>query len=137
MAGTLTISTLSDGTNSTSATNPIQGSARAWVNFDGYTGATTTIKGSFNVSSVTYNSTGDYTINFTTAMSNTNYTFAGVCAYGQGNTVASGRYISPYVGTGTYPFGMATTSLRFCTVYSYNAGNQGAQMVNVIVFGNQ
>ena len=70
MAGTLTISTLSDGTNSTSATNCIKGSARAWIQFVGSTG---TINGSFNVSSITVNTTGDYTVNFTTAMSNINY----------------------------------------------------------------
>jgi len=71
MAGTLTISTLSDGTNSTSATNCIQGSAKAWVNFDGVT--TATIRASYNVSSVTRNSTGNYTVNFTNAMVDTNY----------------------------------------------------------------
>ena len=135
MAGTVVMSTLSDGTNSTSATNPIRGSAKAWCNFDGFTGATATIKGSFNISSVTYNAAGDYTLNFTNAMADTNYTFSGVAAYGQGNTVATGRYISPYVGTGTYPFGMATTSLRFCSVFLYNLGNQECQMVNVIVCG--
>jgi hypothetical protein len=71
MAGTLTISTLSDGTNSTSATNPIKGSAKAWVNFNGVT--TVTINNSFNVSSVTRNGAGDYTVNYTTAMANANY----------------------------------------------------------------
>ena len=70
MAGTLTISTLSDGTNSTSSTNCIKGSAKAWIQFVGSTG---TINGSFNVSSITVNTTGDYTVNFTTAMSNINY----------------------------------------------------------------
>ena len=75
MAGTLVITTLSDGTNSTSATNPIRGSARAWVNFNG-TG-TVAINGSFNVSSITDNGTGDYTINFTTALANANYAMAG------------------------------------------------------------
>jgi len=71
MAGTLTISTLSDGTNSTSATNCIQGSAKAWVNFNG-TG-TVAIRASYNVSSITDNGTGVYTINFTTAMPDANY----------------------------------------------------------------
>jgi hypothetical protein len=71
MAGTLTISTLSDGTNSTSATNPIKGSAKAWVNFNG-TG-TVAIRDSFNVSSITDNGTGKYVVNFTTAMPNANY----------------------------------------------------------------
>lgn len=50
---------------------------RAWVNFDGTTAgsdpATMTIRGSGNVSSITRNSTGDYTINFTTALPNANY----------------------------------------------------------------
>ena len=68
MAGTLTISTLSDGTNSTSSTNPIRGSARAWANFSG-----TTVINSFNVSSITAVSTGIYTINFTNAMPSTTY----------------------------------------------------------------
>jgi hypothetical protein len=70
MAGTLTISTLSDGTNSTSATNCISGSAKAWVNFNGTTGA---IKASYNVSSVTVVTTGSYTVNMTSALTDTNY----------------------------------------------------------------
>lgn len=46
-------------------------SARAWVNFNG-TG-TVAIRASGNVSSITDNGTGDYTLNFTTAMSDANY----------------------------------------------------------------
>jgi hypothetical protein len=75
MPGTLTITTLSDGTNSTSATNCISGSAKAWVNFNGVT--TTSIRASYNVSSVTYNAAGDYTINFTVAMADANYATIG------------------------------------------------------------
>jgi hypothetical protein len=71
MAGTLTISTLSDGTNSTSSTNCIQGSAKAWVNYKGT--ATRAINASYNVSSVTFNSTGYYTVNFTNAFADANY----------------------------------------------------------------
>jgi len=86
MAGTLTITTLSDGTNSTSATNPILGSAKAWVNFDG-TG-TVAIRGSYNVSSITDNGTGLYTINLTNAMTDTNYA---VCTAGQDQVSSSDR----------------------------------------------
>lgn len=75
MAGTLTVSTLSDGTNSGSATDAIKGSARAWVNFDG-TG-TVAIRASYNVSSITDNGTGTYQINFTNAMTDANYGIAG------------------------------------------------------------
>jgi hypothetical protein len=46
------------------------GLCRAWVKFNG---STATVNGSFNVSSVVRNSTGNYTVNFTTAMPNTNY----------------------------------------------------------------
>jgi len=74
MAGTLTISTLSDGTNSTSATNCIQGSAKAWVS---YNCSTQTINSSYNVSSVTYNATSDFTVNFTNAFVDTNYCVTG------------------------------------------------------------
>lgn len=58
---------------------------RAWVNFNGVT--TATIRASFNVSSVTRNGTGDYTINFTIAMPDTNYIHVAPSA---GN--ASGAY---------------------------------------------
>jgi hypothetical protein len=44
---------------------------RAWANFNG-TG-TVAIRASGNVSSITDNGTGDYTVNFTTAMSDANY----------------------------------------------------------------
>jgi hypothetical protein len=47
---------------------------RAWVNFDG-TG-TPSIRASGNVTSITDNGTGDYTVNFTTAMPDANYAIA-------------------------------------------------------------
>lgn len=54
-----------------SGTAPIY-PCRAWVNFNG-TG-TVAIRASGNVSSITDNGTGDYTVNFTTAMPDANYT---------------------------------------------------------------
>jgi len=44
---------------------------RAWVNFNGT--STVAIRASYNVSSITDNGTGDYTVNFTTAMPDANY----------------------------------------------------------------
>jgi hypothetical protein len=69
----------SNGTTWTSAANIITttaGSApyygaRAWVNFNGTD--TVAIRGSGNVSSITDNGVGNYTVNFTTAMSDANY----------------------------------------------------------------
>ena len=48
--------------------------ARAWVNFNG-TG-TVAIRGSGNVTSITDNGTGSYTVNFRTAMTDANYSVA-------------------------------------------------------------
>ena len=50
---------------------------RAWANFDG-TGLVI-IRASGNVSSVTDNGVGDYTMNFTTAFQDVNYSFIGSC----------------------------------------------------------
>jgi hypothetical protein len=55
---------------------------RAWVNFNG-TG-TVAIRASGNVSSITDNGTGDYTVNFTTAMTDANYSLSGICQEGSG-----------------------------------------------------
>jgi len=62
----------------TSGIAPLQ-LARAWIRFDG-TG-TPSIDDSFNVSSITDNGTGDYTITFTNALPSTNYTVAGSAQY--------------------------------------------------------
>ena len=48
---------------------------RAWVNFNG--SGTVAIRDDGNVSSITDNGTGDYTVNFTTAMPDVNYAMLG------------------------------------------------------------
>jgi hypothetical protein len=73
--------------STTSGDAPIYG-CRAWVNFDGTkdtTGAASTsntnrlIRASGNVTSVLRNGLGDYTITFTTAMPDADYSVAGMC----------------------------------------------------------
>jgi hypothetical protein len=60
---------------------------RAWVNFNG-TG-TVAIRASGNVTSITDNGTGDYTVNFTNAMTDTNYSVSAILSNAQtvGNSV--------------------------------------------------
>jgi hypothetical protein len=67
---TVTVQTISNGTVSTSSANVIQGSAKAWLN---YNPNTSSIKASYNVSSVTVVSTNVFTINFTNALADANY----------------------------------------------------------------
>ena len=79
MAGTIACDTIQNGAGtSVPTTTVISGSAKAWVNFDGGRVNTAgTIYGSFNVSSVTYVQTGVYVVNFTNALADANYAFAG------------------------------------------------------------
>ncbi len=67
------VNSQSVGANSASSAPPVYG-ARAWVNFNG-TG-TVAIRASGNVSSITDNGVGNYTVNFTNAMTDSNYSFA-------------------------------------------------------------
>ena len=61
-----------------SNSKPLYG-ARAWVNFNG-TG-TVAIRASGNVSSITDNGVGDYTVNFTNALEDANYATIGTAQY--------------------------------------------------------
>jgi hypothetical protein len=97
---------------------------RAWVNFSG-TG-TVTIRASGNVTSITDNGTGDYTVNFTTALADANYcaTFCGgAFTGGSGNTQNS--------LVNTYQF--ATTSFRFGAINT-SGTNVDRDFIGVAIF---
>ena len=96
--------------------------AKAWVNFNG-TG-TVAIRASFNVSSVTDNGTGEYTINFTNSLTDANYAAVG-CA-GDNTTTWGDRQLS------TYP-----TSVSACKVVSgvtASTTKYDAAQVHVAIF---
>ena len=67
---------------------------RAWVNFNG-TG-TVAIRASGNVSSITDNGTGNYTLNFTNAMPDTNYALTGFARSTDNSPAAQ---VSAYTGS--------------------------------------
>ena len=60
-------------------TAEVSGLCKAWVNFNGT--STVAIAASYNVSSITDNGVGNYTVNFTTALADLNYTTVGSCFY--------------------------------------------------------
>jgi hypothetical protein len=110
MAGTIVADTLQDGAgNSTAMDNAIYGTAKAWVNFNGVTGG---IRASYNVSSITVNTTGDFTANFTTAMVDANYAVTGTAGRASGQT---------NMGT-VCPTIFTTSSVRFGTDYVNGTG---------------
>jgi hypothetical protein len=110
---TLTSPTLTTPTIDSAQIPTISGTApiymcRAWVNFNGTTASPSTIRGSGNVTSVTKNTTGDFTVNFTTAMPDANYAVAGSAS----NNVSSGSMIMVPLSYTTAP---TTAAFRFNT----------------------
>jgi len=94
---------------------------RAWVNFDG-TG-TVAIRASGNVSSITDNGVGDYTVNFTTAMPDANYAVVG--------TAADQVHAEVVVRIPAVP--QTTAAVRVATIRPGVAAGDSSQ-VNVTIF---
>jgi hypothetical protein len=98
--------------------------AKAWVTFDGTLASPSVVGANYNVSTITKNSTGVYTITFTTPMVDLNYSI-----------VSTAKTTLPLVGT----FGtgentrtvnnVQITTGTFSTLYD-------SPVVNVVVFGN-
>jgi hypothetical protein len=114
---TLVAQTISNGTVSTSSANVIQGSAKAWVNWNGANGASPTIRGSYNISSVTRTGTGFYTVSYTNAFADANYS----CVTGTGNSGARGEALDVLTMTttnSTYSNGISSTYMdtTFCNI---------------------
>ena len=85
---------------------------RAWVNLDG--SGTVAIRESGNVSSITDNGTGDYTVNFTTAMPDANYSVA--------NSIGSGAVVTGSPATARQAIS-ATASYRYTSVFASSSNN--------------
>jgi hypothetical protein len=100
---------------------------RAWVNFNG-TG-TVAIRASGNVTSITDNGTGDYTVNFTTAMPDTNYAVVGTSKIVGGT---GGQNIR--IHNDAYATAVTTTAVKVQTTSSANAATADSEMVNIAVF---
>jgi hypothetical protein len=134
---TLVAQTISNGTVSTSTANVING-AKAWVNFNG-TG-TVAIRASYNVSSITDNGTGDYTVNFTNAFADANYAVVSTIANTENNfSSAAASSARGAVGShihGTVP--PTTTSYRLqCLIGSTDVSNGAfldSSLVSVSIF---
>lgn len=102
---------------------------KAWVNFNG-TG-TVAIRASYNVTSITDNGTGDYTVNMTTALQDTNYS-VNIAATVPGVFVSG---VSPFIGTsGATEVVPTTSAFRFIVVNSAPTALQDAKYVCVSIF---
>ena len=107
--------------------------AKAWCKFTG-TG-TAAIDESYNVSSITDRGTGLYSVTFSTAMSNSDYSFTATTGSG------ADSWVGLYIRASTF----STTVATFTISYVYTSSNGGGSVsvgyndgtdVSVVVFGN-
>jgi hypothetical protein len=102
---------------------------RAWVNFNGTTnvGGFCTIRGSGNVTSVADNATGNYTVNFTNAMPDTNYA---TLTAGNGSTQADPATTNTLIGTCSN----TTQNTTSCTIKNlYGPGGTAYDIAKICV----
>ena len=100
---------------------------RAWVNLDG--SGTVAIRESGNVSSITDNGTGDYTVNFTTAMPDVNYSVTGGCLSAAGANQVS--LSTKAASGGSVPTLKTTSAIR---LVSHTTALYDPEQVNVAIF---
>lgn len=99
--------------------------ARAWVNFNG-TG-TVAIRASNNVTSITDNGVGDYTMNFTTAMPDADYSVTASSSRITGNTAGSITSVDDVTTART------TSAARLRTQNTASGSNEDSTVVNAVI----
>ena len=131
--GTITtakVTTIQDasGGNSSTPEQVFQGRAKAWVNFNGE--GTIAIRDSFNVSSITDEAVGVYTVNIDTDMANVNYCAVVTTGYSSNDIQTSQN--SQLFQHSTKTVG----SFKIRQGNSENNSNDDADDVNAVVFGD-
>ena len=122
----ITLTSIVDNTGNTiPSTTLVKGAAKAWVNFNGVSGVV--INSSFNVSSITRNSAGNYTINFTTSMPNVYYAVSGSV---QSTNSFVGNPLGVYVLNNTSP--PTTSNVTIVTAY-YNQTPYDYPQTSVVI----
>jgi hypothetical protein len=120
---TLRVNTIQDASGGDIVNS--RGIAKAWVNFNG-TG-TVAIRAAHNVTSITDNATGQYTVNYTVAMPDANY--VAVIYNNATSGTAQTNFDNQYAGGAG---GRTTTSIGVC---SYNnAGFSDSALFDVVIF---
>jgi hypothetical protein len=98
--------------------------AKAWCNFNGTLSSPITPRASYNVSSVTKNSTGNYTVNYSTALADANYASIISCSAPTASRANTIQLVT-----------LATTTINFTTSFG-DAAVGDASTICVAIFGN-
>jgi len=101
----------------------LTGEILAWMRYRGDTNA---LDGSGNVSSVTDNATGDFTMNFTSAMADANYAILTGVGYNDMSInvgiTGSGGHQAP-----------TTSTMRFCVNANYNSSLSDERYISIAI----
>jgi len=120
------------GSNSSTTSEIKSGRVKAWVNFNGQ--GAVAIRAQFNVSSITDNGTGDYTVNYSPALSDANYVFYGsIVSATSATSIYSYSFISGPASTNQMLH--TTSATRFNTTH-IDGPTYDHEMVQVAVNGN-
>jgi len=103
---------------------------RAWINFDGTSASIGTGRANGNVSGVTDNGTGDYTVTFATAMPDNDYV---VAACGRHYNGVSDHGMIVCIQTSDGDVNVGTSSVRI-TTHQPNSTLQDSPIVSVAIF---
>ena len=124
---TLKVNNITD-TSGGSSNLEVPGAAKAWVNFNG--SGTVAIRDGFNVSSVADEGTGDFQVNMTNALANTNYVVVSNIMFNAGTYIALNALSDRDNTTRT------TSAFEiYCSNVNSNAATDG-QEIHVIVHGD-
>ena len=104
---------------------------RAWVNFNASSG-TPTIRSSGNVSSLTDEPLGKFTINFSTVLPDANYSV--IATTGNTGSTGSTGFCGPYLATSTSYQSKTTSSVYMGVLAGNNAALLDLFDVNVAIF---
>jgi hypothetical protein len=108
--------------------NGVTTNALAWGNFYNPSGTSVTTYASFNISSITATAAGDFTINFTNALSDANYAVVGT---GGTSTTGMCTFTNPRAATAN-----TTTSFRAQALYANGGLVTTIGYMQFAVFGN-
>jgi len=107
------------------------GLCKAWVNFNGT--STVAIRASYNVSSITDNGVGDYTVNFATPLADANYVPLLTTS-----TLSAGSTVRLALVKGAATTGASNKTTSACTIQTGSSGTSATlddmAEINVAIF---
>ena len=126
--------------------NTVQGKgiAKVWVNFNGTldtagsslsVNENVLIRASHNVSSINFIGTGDYDINFTQNLSDSNYAVVGLAGYGNNNNVNNAMRVASISSNGDLSANVTVSKVRIATLYG-NGQDENSPYVSIAIFGS-